>query len=92
MTEGQKEEREGVPKDAFPLCCGSILYCDDDHMGKTADDECRMAAVEPAEWHIQCCLLSLCIKKLLERIKVCIESIMMMLLPWDKKGGVQQNY
>ena len=31
-------------------------------------------------------------KKLLERIKVCIESIMMMLLPWDKKGGVQQNY
>ena len=53
MTEGQKEEREGVPKDAFPLCCGSILYCDDDHMGKTADDEWRMAvAMEPAEWHI----------------------------------------
>ena len=104
MTESQKEEkvsqRTRFHYVAAPFFIVMIIW------GRPPTTSRRRAAAASGRWPpaarrmaysagcrvLLLLLLSLCIKKLLERIKVCIESIMMMWLPWDKKGGVQQNY
>ena len=83
MTESQKEEkvsqRTRFHYVAAPFFIVMIIWGrppTTSSSGRAAVD--RWPSGRPAEWHIVLLLLSLCIKKLLERIKVCIESIMMM--------------